>query len=56
MADKLAELRSKCRCFMEFSRMFYDEINELIDSKLVTREFQPYPRMTCGIKPKNRTD
>lgn len=57
MAGKLPQLvRSAWRCFREFSHIFYDEINEVVDCKFVTRVFQLYPRITCGIKPKNRTD
>ena len=49
-------VRWGCRCFREFLHVFYDEINEVVDSKFATREFQLYPRITYGIKPKNRTD
>lgn len=57
MAGKLAQLVcSACRCFREFLHIFYDEINKVVDSKFVTRVFQLYPKITCGIKPKNQTD
>ena len=49
-------VRSGYRCFRELPHIFYDEINEVVDSKFATREFQLYSRITCGIKPKNRTD
>ena len=30
-------IRSECRCVMEFSRIYHDEINEVADFKFVAR-------------------